>query len=140
MESQLKHNANHTKKSLKELLHNCNLWTADLEFIKIEIAFLKTLLATYPFKASIPNLFEKLQLFSKDLENLETLRTIIHKTIHSHIQALNKNITISELDYSSTYQTSYNALTEDVFAYFETYKNLKIKIYEFITGLINNKS
>ena len=140
MESQLKYNAIDRKRSINELLHNCELWTADLKFIKIEISFLKMLLVTFPFKSTIPNLFEKLQLFSKDLENLESIRTTIYKSIESHNQELNKKIETTKLIYNTCYLTTHFELTEEVLDYYETYKNLKMKIYEFITGLIKNKS
>lgn len=137
MESQLKYKVFTREKSVDELVYNCNLWTSDFEFIKIEISFLKRLLITFPFKSSIPNLFEKLQLFVRDLEQSDTVRTTIHETINTHNQQLRNKIKLKKISYDNEYLNSFDDMAEEVLAYLEDYKKLKKKIYEYVIGMIN---
>ncbi|SNR32686.1 hypothetical protein [Lutibacter flavus] len=137
MESQLKYKVFTREKSVDELVYNCNLWTSDFEFIKIEISFLKRLLITFPFKSSIPNLFEKLQLFVRDLEQSDTIRTTIHETINTHNQQLRNKIKLKKISYDNEYLNSFDDMAEEVLAYLEDYKKLKKKIYEYVIGMIN---
>lgn len=137
MESQLKYKVFAREKSVNELSHNCELWTSDFEFIKIEISFLKRLLITFPFKSSIPNLFEKLQLFIRDLEHSDSVRVTIHETINSHNQQLRDKIKLKKLCYDNEYLNSYDDMAEEVLTYLEDYKQLKGKIYEYVIGMIN---
>jgi hypothetical protein len=137
MESQLKYKVFVRKRSVNELLHNCELWASDFEFIKIEILFLKQLLITFPFKTSIPNLFEKIQLFISDLENSDTIRDTIYTTINSHNQQLNNKIQLKQLSYNNGYLNSYDDMAEEILDYLQDYKKLKMKIYEYVAGMIN---
>lgn len=139
MESQLKHNTFIGERSKTQLLQNYNLWAANFEFIKLEISFLKTLIIAFPFKSKIPNLFEKLQLFNKDLDNLEALRTTIYSTIKYNSLEISKKTVSKKLNSNTSYLNTYYEITEEVLEYLETYKSFKLKLYEFIAGLINNK-
>ena len=137
MESHLKYKVFTSEKSVIELLHNCKIWASDFDFIKIEISFLKRLLKTFPFKSSIPNLFEKLQLFANDLEHSDSVRATIQETINTHNQQLNSKIKLTKINYDNEYLYSYDNLAEEVLEFLEDYKNLKVKIYEYVIGLIN---
>lgn len=137
MESQLNYKIFTREKSVNELLHNCELWISDFEFIKIEISFLKRLLITFPFKSLIPNLFEKLQLFIIDLDHLDSVRVTIYETIKTHNQQLRNKINLKKLCYDNEYLNSYDDMAEEVLAYLEDYKKLKGKIYEYVIGMIN---
>ena len=129
MKSKLPYTAFNHKKSLNELLFYTSLWQSELEFIKIELSFIKKLIKTYPFKSEIPNLFEHLQLFILDIDNFEENRNSILVNIHIQKNNLKKDLKYSDFDYDN--------LAEEIFNYKENYKNLKIKIYQYINGLIN---
>lgn len=124
------------ERSVIELMHNCDLWTSDLDFIKIEISFLKQILISFPFKASIPNLFEKLQLFIQDLENLEILKISINSDINTHYQQLNSENKLKYFSSEDSYLDTNNIIAEKVLEYMNDYKKLKINIYEYVEGLI----
>ncbi len=128
MNSELKFTTFSHNKSINELLYYISLWTTEFEFIKIELSFLKHLIKTYPFKSRTPNLFEHLQLFVLDLDSLEEDRNLILKNIHHQKKQLNNKLKSSNLNFED--------LEEEVFNYLEGYKKLKVRIYQYISGLI----
>ena len=74
MKSIIKYRGFYRDKSTEELLYNNILCEHYFNFIKVEITFLNQLLKNYPFKSNIPNLFEHIQLFIKDLNDCENNR------------------------------------------------------------------
>ena len=137
MKSHLKYKVFDRERSVHKLVYNCKLWASDFEFIKIEISFLKQLLTAFPFKSSIPNLFEKIQLFISNLENYETVRGTIYATISTHIQQLSSKTNLKKLNYNNEYLNSYDDMAKEVLDYLQDYKKLKMKIYEFVVGMIH---
>ncbi|WP_299526501.1 hypothetical protein [uncultured Lutibacter sp.] len=128
MKSDLKHVTFSHNKSINELLYFTSLWISEFEFIKIELSFLKRLINNYPFKSRIPNLFEHIQLFILDLDNLEEDRKLILENIHFQKKQLSNKLKSSDLNFED--------LEEEVFNYLEGYKKLKARIYQYISGLI----
>ena len=136
MKSELKYTSFSSEKSINELLFNISLWKSEFEFIKIELSFLKHLIKTYPFQVSIPNLFESLQLFILDLDNLEKDRASIVQNLSIQKKQLKNKPKKEDLNYGNFNLIEYDNLTEDIFNYLEAYKKIKVKIYLYINGLI----
>lgn len=124
-------------KTMEELLYNISLWTAEFDFIHGELAFIKRLIKAYPFTATIPNLYEHLQLFTLELDNFEKEKNNITEKINSYHLKLSETPEINVLESGHFYLLEYEKLAEEVFMYLIHYKNLKIQIYEYVNGLIN---
>ncbi|WP_372766576.1 hypothetical protein [Lutibacter sp.] len=125
------------EKTIDELLYSTSLWTAEFDFINSELAFIKRLIKAYPFTSTIPNLYEHLQLFILELDNLEKEKdNITHKIIEYSIK-LPEHQKISLLESGHIFLVDYEKLAEEVFMYMVHYKNLKFRIFEYINGLID---
>jgi tRNA splicing ligase len=124
-------------KTIEELLYNTSLWTSEFDFIHIELAFIKRLIRAYPFSSTIPNLYERLQLFILELDNFEKEKNNIAEKINNYHLTLNENPEINTLESGHFYPLEYEKLAEEVFMYLIHYKKLKIQIFEYINGLIN---
>ena len=125
------------EKTIDELLYNTTLWTADFNFINSELAFIKRIIKAYPFTSTIPNLYERLQLFILELDNLEKTKDNITNKIIEYNNKLTENQQISLLENGHVFLVDYEKLAEEVFMYMVHYKNLKIRIFEYINGLID---
>ena len=136
MKSELKYATFSSEKSINELLFNISFWDSEFEFIKIELSFLKHLIKTYPFQVSIPNLFEHLQLFILDLDNLEEDRASIVQNLSIQKNQLKSKPKKEDFNYGNFNLKDYDNLTEEIFNYLEQYKKTKSKIYQYINGLI----
>ncbi|MFA5297951.1 MAG: hypothetical protein WC389_07060 [Lutibacter sp.] len=123
-------------KTIDELLYNTSLWTAEFTFINSELAFIKRLIKAYPFTSTIPNLFERLQLFILELDNFEKEKNNLTDKINNYKKNLNEIQEIKLLKNGHFNLIAYENLAEEVFMYLIHYRNLKIKILEYINGLI----
>ena len=137
MESYIIYKSFSKDKTIEELLYNIFLWTSEYAFINIELAFIKRLIKAYPFSATIPNLYERLQLFILELDNFEQAKNNILVEINNYDKKLLESEETKALDPDHLYLVEYEKLAEEVFMYMKHYKNLKIRIFEYINGLIN---
>lgn len=123
-------------KTIEELLYNTSLWTSEFDFIHIELAFIKRLIKAYPFSATIPNMYERLQLFILELDNFAKEKNNIAEKIKIYNHKI-ENPEIHSLKSGDFYLLEDEKLAEEVFMYLIHYKNLKIQIFEYMNGLIN---
>jgi uncharacterized membrane protein YgaE (UPF0421/DUF939 family) len=137
MESNIVYKSFSKDKTIEELLYNISLWTSEYAFINIELAFIKRLIKAYPYSATIPNLYERLQLFILELDNFEQAKNNILVKINDYEKKLIESDETKALDPDHLYLAAYEKLAEEVFMYLKHYKNLKIRIFEYINGLIN---
>lgn len=127
---------NYRKRS-DELQYNLIVWNSEFEFITIELNFLKHLIKTYPFQTKIPNLYEHLQLFIEELENSEKIKNTLTDKVTLLNKKMNKNSALLEINIYDIDSVAYEKFSEEVFNYMLNYKNLKTRIYEYISGLID---
>lgn len=137
MESNIIYKSFSKDKTIKELLYNISLWTSEYAFINIELAFIKSLIKAYPFSATIPNLYERLQLFILELDNFEQAKNNILVEINNYDKKLLASEETKSLVPGHLCLIEYEKLAEEVFMYMKHYKDLKIRIFEYINGLIN---
>ncbi len=137
MESNIIYKSFSKDRTIEELLYNISLWTSEYAFINIELAFIKRLIKAYPFSATIPNLYERLQLFILELDNFEQAKNNILVKINDYDKKLMKSEVTETLDENHLYLVEYEKLAEEVFMYQKRYKSLKIRIFEYINSLIN---
>lgn len=123
--------------SLDELQYNSSLWMSELEFINFEVSFIKHLIKSYPIKSKIPNLFEHLQLFIQELDTINKENNTITNNIQQHTNLLSGMIECDSLSCDNFYVVAHEKLAEEVFNYLQTYKKLKIQIYEYLTGIMD---
>lgn len=122
--------------SLSKLRYEASKWFFELDFIALEIPFIKQILKSYPFQSDTPNLFERLQLYVKELETLNETRINILDKITTHRNQLN------EIKSNSIFNENYlkinHEIIEDEFVNFlENYKHLKWQIFEYANAVID---
>ena len=123
-------------KSINEILYNTNLWADDFIFIKKELIFLKKIIQSYPYSANIPNLFEKIQLFVKDLSNLENEKGKLNHEVSTYKSDLLNEEEHHHLDHDNYYLMQYQNLAKSIFNYKKNYKILKGNIFEYLESVI----
>jgi hypothetical protein len=136
MESNIIYKSFSKDKTIEELLYNISLWISDYAFINIELSFIKRLIKAYPFSSTTPNLYERLQLFILELDNFEQAKNNILVKINDYDKKLIECEETKAIDLDHLYLAEYEKLAEEVFMYLKHYKNLKIRIFEYINGLI----
>ncbi len=137
MESNIVYKSFTKDKTIEELLYNITLWTSEYAFINLELDFIKRLIKAYPFSSTIPNLYERLQLFILELNNFEQAKNNILVKINDYDKKIRESEETNTLDPDYLYLVEYEKLAEEVFMYLKHYKKLKIQIFEYINGLMD---
>jgi len=124
------------KKNVQDLGFKVESWISDLTFFKTEIDFLKKIINTYPFKSNTRNLFENIQIYTQNLNNLESKRLLILKKITPIKQEIIKNNKEGFQKKHSQFIEEFIKLEVEILTFTETYKKLKNTIYNYIYALI----
>ncbi|MDF1516997.1 MAG: hypothetical protein P1P79_03545, partial [Lutibacter sp.] len=98
MESNIVYKSFSKDKTTEELLYNISLWTSEYAFINLELDFIKRLIKTYPFSSTIPNLYERLQLFILELDNFEQAKNNILVKINDYDKKISESEQTNTLD------------------------------------------
>jgi len=126
----------HHSKSMDELLYETGQFTANLNFINTELKFLKHLIKTYSFKNKILNLFERIQLFSIEIDTLNKEKNNILNEIREHETELKGMLECDKLSCDNFYVVKHQKLAAIIFSYIQKYQDFKTEIYQYITGII----
>ena len=122
-------------KNMDELLYEDAQYTANLNFIKTELKFLKFLLKTYPFKNNIQNLFERIQLYNSEIEKFNNELNENLNEIRKHETELNGMLECDELNCDNFYVNKHQKLAATLFNYNRKYQDFKTGIYQYIIGI-----
>lgn len=125
------------EKSYEELLYSVSNWMDELQFITIELDFLVTLIKTYSFNKTVPNLYERLQLFVLELEQFSLDKNNINKKINYLKIKINESQKIEKFNRGNNfYLVLYENSAKEISDYLREYKKLKAKIFEYVSRLI----
>ncbi|SNR69861.1 hypothetical protein SAMN06265371_10930 [Lutibacter agarilyticus] len=119
-------------KSYSDVVYDSSIWISDFNFIKNELFFLKTVIKSNAFKATIPNLFERLQLLVKDINRLNEDVNLIKEKIEKYKYKVTETINSDVFSFSEDYFEGYKSLGKEIFEFDQKYKNFKMHLYEFL--------
>lgn len=137
MEKVLEFKEFHHSKSMDELLHEATQFAVNLNFINTDLKFLKHLIKTFPFKKNMFNLFERVQLFSIEIDTFNEEKNNILNEIKKHETELKGMLECDELSCDNFYMMEHQKLATSIFDYIQKYQDFKTKIYQYITGIID---
>ena len=124
-------------RSLDELFYDIVLWKHELDFIDDELSFTKKLTKTYPFKKNILNLFERIQLFTKEIDTLKSEIIDLLNSIQKHENQLNGMLECNDLSCDNFYVVAHEKIAIEIFNCIQKYRAFKIEINEYISGIID---
>ncbi len=120
------------EKSIDELQFNSSLWITELGFIDTEVSFIKHLIKSNLITSKVPNLFENLQLFIKELDSIKDEKNNLMNDVHQYANQLSDMV---ECD--NFYVIAYEKLAKELFNYLQVYKKLKTQIFEYLNSVLN---
>ena len=135
MSPTISYKAMDTNKSYRAVFYDATLWISDFDFFKTELLFLASLLKSNSFKSNIPNLFERLQLLIKEVDQFRADNTILNEKVkryNNQIESLKTGV----YSFNDDYLEQYHNLAEEVFLFTQKYKNFKRGLYEFLSEII----
>ena len=126
-----------SKKTWGKYLSEISKWENSLMIVSEEIKFLGKPLNTGIFEPNIPNLYERLQQYSKKLQDLKNEEILLGKEIEKHKIDFAKELEKEQMD--SSIKRTQLQLRKDIKAFLKINSGLKLEIFNF-TGNILKKS
>jgi hypothetical protein len=123
-------------KSIEELQMETTQWKSRIEFQSIELVFLKNLLQANIYKSKNPNLFEILERFKKEIDDITSEGVHILDSVECHIAHLEKEQQYTSSDGNQFYIETHKKLDYDITVFNEEFNVLKMRLFEFIEGTI----
>ncbi|MCF6294263.1 MAG: hypothetical protein L3J25_01075 [Flavobacteriaceae bacterium] len=136
METTIKYKNFNRDKSIEELQYNSHQWKDKLEFLKVEFAFLKFLLSSNIFEEGVINLFEKIELFKKDIDSANEKRSKLLDKTNSHIGQITKKIECVDIECDWYFIETHKNLEYKVEVFLEKSNNLKLQLFQYIQGVL----
>jgi len=128
-----------SKKTREKYLSEISKWENSLMIVSEEIKFLSKLLSTGIFEPNIPNLYERLQQYSKKLQDLKNEEILLEKEIDKHKTDFAKELEKNEEQKDSLIKRTHIQLRKNITAFLNINSGLKLEIFNF-TGNILKKS
>jgi hypothetical protein len=126
-----------SKKTRGKYISEISKWENSLIIVSEEIKFLGKLLSTGIFEPNIPNLYERLQQYSKKLNDLKSEEILLGKEIEKHKTDFAKELEEEQKD--SLIKKTHIQLRKNINAFLKINSVLKLEIFNF-TGNILKKS
>ncbi|MCJ7758049.1 MAG: hypothetical protein MUP24_07845 [Gillisia sp.] len=128
-----------SKKTREKYLSEISKWENSLMMVTEEIKFLGKLLSAGIFEPNIPNLYERLQQYSKKLQDLKNEEILLEKEIEKHKTDFAKELEENEEQKDPLIKGTHIQLKKNITEFLKNNSGLKLEIFNF-TGNILKKS
>lgn len=136
MDSILAYKAFDINKSYTDVIYDASNWISDFNFTKKELLFLKAIIKSNSFKSTIPNLFERLQLLLKDIDDFKVNNVFIINRVEQFKQEVTETLKKDVFSLGKNEMETYQSLEKEIFEFHQKYKNFKAHLYEFLIEII----
>ncbi|GGX18809.1 hypothetical protein [Aquimarina muelleri] len=127
-----------SEKELKDFHLDILDWKSSIQFIETEIQFVKQLLNSYVFEPNTPNLFEKLQEFKDQMEDVENEIQAIHLGIRKHENELGGMLECDTISCDTVYYKEHDRLSNLFNDFYKKFRQLKLKTFSYAGGILKN--
>lgn len=128
------------EKSIEELQMDTLKWDKLLQTSTEEIHFLEQFLCADIFQPEFPKLYENLNRFSEELEDLKIDKIDLHTALRHHKNDLNGMRECEDISCDIFYHTQHQNLYKKILENLLKFEDLKLRIYRFsFQALIKNK-
>lgn len=114
-------------------------WKSGLQFIEGEIQFINQLLNSYVFEPNTPNLFERLQEFKTQIEEIELDIAGIHAEIRKQESELGGMLECDTVSCDTFYDQKHTSLKKMTNLFLKRYKTFKAEVFSYAGGILKKK-
>lgn len=125
-------------KSIEELQYNAHEWKVKLEFLKVELDFLKFLISQNVFESGIINLFERLQIFKQDIDTANQKGSKLLDKTNEHSNQITNKIEFDNLQCDYFFTEIHENLEFEIEVFLEETNNLKLQLFQYIQSVVKN--
>ncbi|SFZ92278.1 hypothetical protein SAMN05428642_102630 [Flaviramulus basaltis] len=123
-------------KTMEELEYNTKKWKNQIDFLQIDFVFLKSLIDSDIYNSGIINLFETLQLYKTEIQNvIIDCKEVLNKLI-SHEEHIKIYLECDDIDCDYFFIETHVKIEYNVELLVKKSNNLKTQIFEYIKSVI----
>jgi|GEM_PF-1058040 hypothetical protein len=128
------------EKEIERLLKENRRWKERLTFFKEEITFLNLYLSAEIFQKDVPNLYERLQLFYDDLQNIKLECLDLTTQVHNHRYDIEGILECEDISCEVFYHQEHLKLKQKVQDFAKKFRKFKSEIYSYTGPLLRRTS
>lgn len=117
------------EREIMELLKENEAWKNQLSYTTEEINFLHQLLTADIYQKNILNMYEKLQLFSNDLENFRSENIELTMEVHNHRYDIEGMLECEDISCEIFYHDEHLKLESRIQEFLERFRNYKLEVF-----------
>ncbi|MDX1602901.1 MAG: hypothetical protein R3209_07500 [Salinimicrobium sediminis] len=117
------------EKEIERLLQENRSWKEELSYISEEINFLILFLTADIFRKNVLNLYEKLQLFYNDLQEIKKENIELIREVHNHRYDIEGILECEDISCEVFYHEEHIKLGQRIQDFADKFKVLKMDIY-----------
>lgn len=117
------------EKEIERLLQENRSWKEELSYISEEINFLILFLTADIFRKNVLNLYEKLQLFYNDLQEIKKENIELIREVHNHRYDIEGILECEDISCEVFYHEEHLKLGQRIKDFADKFKVLKMDIY-----------
>ena len=136
MEAKTRNKGFNRDKSIEELQYNAHEWKVKLEFLKVEWDFLKFLISQNVFDSGIINLFERLQIFKQDIDNVNKKCSNLFDKTNAHSNQITNKIECDNLQCDYFFTETHENLEYEIEVFLEETNNLKLQLFQYKQSVV----
>lgn len=122
--------------SAKELHDDTQKWKKQIKFLQYELTFFEGLLDANIYNPEIRDLYETLQLYKKEINNVTEEGVKIINSLLSHEEQLKTYFECDDINFDYLPIEIHTKMAYDVAIFLEESNNLKIQLIEYIESTI----
>jgi hypothetical protein len=124
------------EKDVEDLLADTTQWDKVFYEHTEEIIFYKTLVTSDIFENKTPNLYEKLQEYYSQLNELQEEKIELQEALHNHKNDLAGMMECEDISCESFYHSQHYNLTKRIEKHISVFRSLKLNLIRFSTPLL----
>ncbi len=121
---------------VEELHWDLQRWKSEIQFLDDEAIFIKRLLNSYVFEPNTPNLFERIEIFKKRLEKVNSEKIEITNRISKHESDLAGMLECMNVSCDQWYYQKHEILQLKVNEFITKFGALKSSIFNYAGGIL----
>ena len=106
-------------------------WISELDFSLDEFRFFSNLIKSYVFVPDTPDLFERLERYQHELENMEKKCKALKKQVQEHESQLCGLLELDNHTLDDAYRDKHRYLREDMDQYTAQIQKLKLNLFNY---------
>lgn len=128
------------EKEIAALIKENMAWKEDLSYTGEEINFISKFLEGDVFQKNILNLYEKIQIFSSQLDVLRTQNLDLAMEVHNNQYDIEGMLECEDISCEIFYHDEHLKLGMRIMEFMKNFKKFKLEVFSYTSGLLKKSS